>query len=44
MVTVMLRLRRDGIELLAAPMKVTGTKEDIAAKVIEAIKAAIAKM
>lgn len=44
MVTVMLRLRRDGIEMFAAPMKVTGTKDNIAARIIEAIKSAIAKL
>lgn len=43
MVTVMLRLRRDGAEVLNAPVRVMGTKENIAAKIIAAIKAAIPK-
>jgi hypothetical protein len=40
-VTVMLRLRRDGVEIAKA--QVIGTKDDIAAKLIAAIKAAIKK-
>lgn len=41
-VTVTLRLRRDGIDIFSAP--VTGTKDEVAAKVIEAIKAAIRRL
>jgi len=40
-VTVVLRLRRDGIEIANA--HVTATKDDLAAKVLEAVKAAIKK-
>jgi WD40 repeat protein len=41
-VTVMLHLRRNGIEIANA--QVTGTKDDVATKVVEAIKAAIKKL
>lgn len=40
-VTLMLRLRRDGIEIASVP--VTGTTKDLAAKVLEAVKVAINK-
>ena len=40
-VTLMLRLRRDGIEIASA--HVTGTKKDLAAKVLEAVKVAVKK-
>jgi WD40 repeat protein len=43
MVTVTLRLRRDRIEIGNA-QQVTGTKDNIAEKVIEAVKAAIRKL
>jgi hypothetical protein len=41
-VTVMLHLQRDGIEVFNR--RLTGTKEDVAAKVLEAVKAAMRRL